>query len=81
MFRVLFDWREVERKGPNFHYLVRIIIIKKKEKKKKGNLERKASYGPHQFLIFSLQIHKKKYIPLESFSFLQNYFYILISNY
>ena len=52
MFRVLFDWREVERKGPNFHYLVRIIIIQKKEKKKKkkkekGNVERKAFYGPH----------------------------------
>ena len=78
MFRVLFDWREVERKGPNFHYLVRIIIKKKEEK---GNLERKAFYGPHQFLIFSLQIHKEIYIPLESFSFLRNYFYILISNY
>ena len=77
MFRVLSDWREVERKGPNFHYLVRIIIKKKKKKEKK----RKAFYGPHQFLIFSLQIHKEIYIPLESFSFLRNYFYILISNY
>ena len=34
MFRVLFDWRARERKGPNFHYLVRIIIIKNKKKKK-----------------------------------------------
>ena len=64
MFRVFFDWREVERKGPNFHYLVRIIIKKKKEEK--GNLERKAFYGPHQFSIFPLQIHKKIHIRLES---------------
>ena len=35
MFRVLFDWREVERKGPNFHYLVRIIIKKKKGRERK----------------------------------------------
>ena len=66
MFRVLFDWREVERKGPNFHYLVRIIIKKKEEK---GNLERKAFYGPHQFLIFSLQIHKKYIYTLGKFFF------------
>lgn len=70
MFRVLFDWREVERKGPNFHYLVRIIIKKKEKKKEKGNVERKAFYGPHQFLIFSPPNPLKKiHIPLGKFYF------------
>ena len=52
MFRVLFDWREVERKGPNFHYLVRIIIKKKKEEK--GNFgEKGLLWAPSTFNFFS----------------------------
>ena len=51
MFKVLFDWREVERKGPNFHYLVRIIIIKKKKKKKRRKeiWRERPSMGPINF--------------------------------
>ena len=50
MFRVLFDWREGERKGPNFHYLVRIIIIKKKKGKKRKEMWReRPSMGPTNF--------------------------------
>ena len=73
MFGVLFDGREVERKEPNFHNLVRIIIIKKKKEKEKR--ERKCGEKGLQWTLpifnFSpLQIHKKIHIPLESFAFL-----------
>ena len=40
MFRVLFDGREVERRGPNFHYSVRIIIKKKKKIKERKEMWR-----------------------------------------
>ena len=68
MFGVLFDGRDVERKEPNFHNLVRIIIIKKEKRERKCG-EKGLHWALPIFNFFHLQIHKKVHIPLESFAF------------
>ena len=65
MFRVLFDWRARERKGPNFHYLVRIIIIKKRKKEKRERKcgEKGLLWAPLIFNFFPTKSIKKYIYP------------------
>ena len=62
MFRVLFDGREVERRGPNFHYSVRIIIKKKEKKKKERKCGEKGLLWAPPILNFFPSKSIKKYI-------------------